>query len=391
MVTLLLFAALAAAPACALAAEAAEAKAPPKDLVITTLAGITVDTKAREVRLQGTVVLREGPLELFVCSEGTREHESVIAVRAQPADVTFALALLGLAPGKPGYTTEGGAFSPPAGEVLAITCRFQGADGKTHEVPAHRLLRLAGSESGLDRTIDWVYVGRAETEALRAANREGTVVCLSNFREAVIDVPFESTSDNAALVYEANPKVVPAPGTAVELVLRPEGRRIEPKKVQVEIVLETGKPPRLDGKEMDFETLARTVSSLPAVIRTTVLRVDPEEKFGRVMKVQRMLADALMQVHLALYEPKAEGPPPEAKPPLEASLDADDRVTAAGRTMPVAEFCKTVADLLGNADRLHLRAGPGASPRSVAEIMAAARDAGAGVTLSRGAQEGRKP
>ena len=363
------------------AAHAAETAGEAEGVVVKTLPGIEIDTRAREVRLKGEVVLQAGALELFVCSEGTREHESVLAVRARPSHVTFALALLDLAPGKPGFMTEGGAFSPPAGEVLDITCRYTGADGKGRSVPAHTLLRLAGSDAALDRPLEWVYVGRPEAEALRAADREGTVICLSNFPEAVIDVPFESTADNAALVYEANPKTVPKAGTPVELVIRPAGRRIEPKKVQIEVVLEKGKPPRLDGKETDFEALSKTVSRLPARIRTTLLRVDPEERFGRVMKVQRMLRDALMQVRLALYEPKAEAP--EKRPPLVVTVTADDQVTVGGKAMSAKDFRKKVGDLLGEATRLDLRAEPGTAARTVAEIMAAARDAGASVTFSR--------
>ncbi len=357
------------------------------DVVIKTLPGITVDTKAREVRLEAKVVLRKGPLELFVCSEGTREHESVLAVRARPSHVTFALALLDLSPGKPGFVTEGGAFSPPAGEVLRLTCRFTGADGKRRAAPAYRLLRLVGAGEGLDRPIDWVYVGRPEAEALRAADREGTVVCLSNFAEAVIDVPFESTSANADLVYEANPEVVPKVGTPVQLVIRPAGRRIEPKKVQVEVVLEKGKPARLDGKAMDLDTLAETVRNLPARIRTTVLHVDPEERFGRALKVQRLLRDALMQVHLALYEPKAEQPDADAAPPLEVAVTAEDTVKVGGKSLSLKAFCQQIGDLLGDARAIHLRADPATSARTVAQIMAAARDAGASVTFSR---EGKK-
>ena len=374
---------LAAAPA-AFAAGAAEKAGD----VVKTLPGIEVYTKAREVRLKSEVVLQTGALELFVCSEGTREHESVLAVRARPSHVTFALSLLGLDPGKPGFRTEGGAFSPPAGQVLEITCRFAGADGKQHEMPAYRFLRLAGSEAALDRRLDWVYVGRPEADALRAADREGTVVCLSNFPEAVIDVPFESTADNASLVYEANTEAVPKVGTAVEIVIRPTERRIEPKKVQVEVVLEKGKPPRLDGKEMDFETLSRTVSGLPARIRTTVLRVDPEEQFGRVMKVQQMLRDALMRVHLALYEPQADSGAPEQAPPLVVTVSAEGRVTVGENTMSAKEFRDQVNTLLGKARGVDLRADAEASFSTVAEIMAAARDAGASVTLSR---EGKKP
>lgn len=376
---------VAAAPA----APAAEpgVKTAAGDVVVKTLPGIEVDTKAREVRLKSEVVLRTGALELFVCSEGTREHESVLAVRARPSHVTFALSLLGLDPGKPGVTTEGGAYSPPAGRVLEITCRYKGPDGTPHEVPAYRFLRLAGSETALDRRLDWVFVGRPEADALRAADREGTVVCLSNFPEAVIDVPFESTADNAALVYEANPDAVPKVGTPVEIVLRPTERRIEPKQVQAEVVLEKGKPPRLDGKAMDLETLSATVSRLPARIRTTVLRVDPDERFGRVMKVHEALRNALMRVHMTLYEPAADGP--EKAPPLIVRLDAQGRVTVAGKTMPAEAFRQQVVDLVGKAARVDVRADAGASYSTVAEIMAAARDAGASVTLSREGDDGK--
>jgi len=376
---------LAAAPA-ALAAED-PAKSGAKDVVIKSLPGITVDTRPREVRLESEVVLQAGTLELFACSEGTREHESVLAVRARPSHVTFALSLLGLEPGKPGFTTEAGAFSPPAGRVLEISCRYKGPDDKTREVPAHTFLRLAGSEAALDRPLDWVYIGRKEADALRAADREGTVVCLSNFPEAVIDVPFQSTADNAALVYEANPETVPKVGTPVEIVIRPTGRRIEPKKVQVEVVLAKGKPPRLDGKAMDFEALSRAVSSLPARVRTTVLRVDPEERFGRAMKVHRMLRGALMQVHMTLYKPKAETPTPGQTPPLVVTVTAEGRVTVGGKTLSVQDFREQASALLGEAMRVDLRAEAGASSSTVAEIMAAARDAGASVTLSR---EGEK-
>ena len=58
-------------------------------------------------------------------------------------------------------------------------------------------------------------------------DREGTVVCLSNFVEAVIDVPFESTSVNTNLVYEANPDTVPPVGTRVRHAKFGEGRVLE--------------------------------------------------------------------------------------------------------------------------------------------------------------------
>ena len=320
-------------------AETPAEKTPPpeKPVVLTTLPGIVVDTGKGEVRLEGKVCLQEGALELVVCSEGTREHESVVVVKARPSHVTFALALLGLEPGQPAHRTEAGAFSPPAGETLEITARFftvsdeekarvdkliaEGAKPKDitvrktllKEVPAWKLLRLTGSEVEVARPIEWVYVGRPEKNMLVAADREGTVVCLSNFVEAVIDVPFESTAVNADLLYEANPDVVPPIGTPVELVIRPTGRRVEPKKVEIEVVVRKGEPPTLDGRPVTLEELRDAVNAMPAAIGAAALKADPDETFGRVMQVKEVLENALMQVKLIVLEPAAAGQPPPAK------------------------------------------------------------------------------
>jgi len=314
----------------------AEKALPPaeKPILLTTLPGIVVDTEKGEVRLEGKVCLQKGALELVVCSEGTREHESVVVVKARPSHVTFALALLGLEPGQPAHRTEAGAFSPPAGETLEIIARFftvsdeekarvdkllaEGAKPEDitvrktllKEVPAWKLLRLTGSEVEVTRPIEWVYIGRPEKNMLVAADREGTVACLSNFVEAVIDVPFESTAVNADLLYEANPDVVPPIGTPVELVIRPTGRRIEPKKVEIEVVVRKGQPPMLDGRPVTLEELKDAANRMPVSVRAAALKADPDETFGRVMQVKEVLENAMMQVELIVLPPAAAGQPP---------------------------------------------------------------------------------
>ncbi|MBE3070302.1 MAG: hypothetical protein IMZ66_08705 [Planctomycetes bacterium] len=378
---LALMAVASAAPA---AETPTEAPAPAKDVIIRTLPGIVVDTKAREVRLEGTVCLQRGALELFVCSQNSREHESVIVVKAKPSHVTFALSLLGLAPGKPGFATEGGAFSPPAGEMLDVAARFKGPDGKDVEVPAWRLMCLAGSDEGLDRAIEWVYVGRPEEAAMRAADREGTVVCLSNFTEAVIDVPFESTSVNASLLYMANPKVVPPRGTPVELIIRPAGKRIEPVKVEIDVALKRGKPIELDGKPIEPDALKEAVGGMPVAIRTAVLRAEPDERFGRVMEVNDILRNALMRVHMVVLLPKgAAAPAEETKPPLKIVITSDDQVVVGTARMSAGDFRAKASDLLKGVERVSLLVDAKAAMKTVAEVMAVARDSGAAVTLAR--------
>ncbi len=388
-VLLALFALTWSAPA-ALAAEKEGAAAPETapsapPVVLKTLPGITVDTGAREVRVESTVCLREGTLELFVCGEGTREHESVLAVKARPSHVTYALALLGLQPGKPGYRTVGGAFSPPAGEVLDITVRFtspptdEGDRPSPIEMPAYHLLRVAGTTNP-PRPIEWVYVGRPEAPALKAADEEGTVVCLSNFPMAVIDVPFKSTDVDANLLYEANPETIPPVGTPVEIVIKPVGRRKDPVKVETEVVVKKGEPLRLDGKEVDLEALGDAVARMPAVIRSAVVRCDPDERVGRVLQVRDALAGALMRVTLiamaAEGEPPAEPPAPPSEPVV-LQVSANGQVCLGdGEPMALADFTERAADLLEGKDRVTIAAGKDVSWKVVAELMAAVRRLG---------------
>jgi len=295
-------------------AETEATSAPAQAVVLKTLPGIVVDTQRREIVLEGRVCLQEGALELVVCSQGTREHESIVVVKARPSHLSFALALVGVEPGQPGHVTEAGAFSPPAGQVLDVTARFlrtQTVDGQEHtetvEVPLWKLLALTGRGAALERPIEWVAVARPEEAALRAADREGTVLCLSNFPEAVIDVPFESTAVNANLVYEANPAVVPPVGTPVELVIHPTARRIEPKKVQVEVILRKGRPAELDGKEMNLAEIKDAINAMPISVRAAALKADADETFGRVMQVKDLLEDAMMRVRLLVLAPGETG------------------------------------------------------------------------------------
>jgi biopolymer transport protein ExbD len=374
--------------------QAAESPSAPEVAVIKTLPGIVVDLKAKEVRLEGIVCLQKGALELLICSKGTREHESVVVVQAKPSHVTFALSLLGLGRGQPGYRTESGAFSPPAGAAVDILVRFSrpAADGKaeTVEVPAWKLLRPSGSQSDLEQPLQWVYVGLAGKEDLVASDREGTVVCLSNFPEAVLDVPFASTSANADLLYEANPRIVPAVGTPVEVILRPTGQVVAPKKVEIVVVLRKGQPVLLDGQAVTLDELRRLASGMPATIQSAVLKADADEPFGRVMEVKAALEDALMRVRLMVA-----GPEKAAAAPLAIFLAADGKVRvgpsrASGssddKAVSLEEFRAKAAELLKGVTQVNLTAEAGASAKAAEEVMGIVRGLGATVELLRAAE-----
>ena len=59
------------------------------------------DRKAKKVILRARVVLREGYLEHFMCSKGTKEHEAILATDAVPHLIHAGLLLTGAEAGHP--------------------------------------------------------------------------------------------------------------------------------------------------------------------------------------------------------------------------------------------------------------------------------------------------
>jgi biopolymer transport protein ExbD len=255
-----------------------------------------------------------------------------------------------------------------------------GGAKKTHvrEVPAWKLLRLSGAQAGLVRPVEWVYCGQQNRAALEAADAEGTLVCLANFATAILDVPFESTDVNKDLLYEANAEVIPPRGTAAEVVLRPTGRRVEPRKVEIEVVLKKDQPPALDGRSLGLEAFREAVHATPAEVRTAVLRADPEERFGRVMEVYNVLRDALMRVTLVVLK---EAPPAAAGPPPRVAVLANDCVRVGNLVLSLFDLRRKGADLLKGADQVVLVPEKGASWKTVAEAMTVLREAGITATV----------
>ena len=112
------------------------------------------DPKAKKVVLRARVVLREGYLEHFMCSKGTKEHEAILATDAIPHKIHAGLLLTGA---EPGHTVRFlPKFEPPTGSVIAIDLRWQ-QDGRTHQCDARQWVRDEKAKAPL--AIDWVFAG----------------------------------------------------------------------------------------------------------------------------------------------------------------------------------------------------------------------------------------
>ena len=188
---------------------------------------IWVDMKKKEVLVGGFICLRGGVLEMFACPEGTKEHESVIAVFAEPEVVHTALVAIGAKKGNPVQYDP--TYKPASGAKMTIEVMWK-EDGKVVKRNAKEMVRQINSGKTLQH--DWVFGGSAiwkntpESEPYYLANG-GEFICVSNFPSAMMDLPIESTSTDEALLFEAFTEKIPPLKTRVLIKLVPEIKKDE--------------------------------------------------------------------------------------------------------------------------------------------------------------------
>ena len=210
-------------------------KADPKSTLIENPAkkGLVLevlpDKKTKRVGVEAEVCLVKGPLEVFACRQGTKEHESVVRINQNARDIHELLLLAGATAGKPAQfvdpKTNEPAFKPATGSKIRLTvCYTKG--GKVHTHPAQEWVWNSEKKKPLE--ADWVFAGsilitdpdRPDTPPYYAAN-SGEVVAISNFPYAMLDLTIEVTKDDAQLNYEVKADKMPPLGSKVWLILEP--------------------------------------------------------------------------------------------------------------------------------------------------------------------------
>jgi hypothetical protein len=180
---------------------------------------VWVDLRGRKVVVGGAVALDEGPIEFFACPQLTKEHESVIAVKASARLVHAALLAIGLVPGKP--VSFDPVYTAATGPAVRIMLRWRDADGAAQEADARTWVR--NSRTGKVLEADWVFAGSSlwkDPDGQEHYQADaGDFICVSNFPTATLDLPIESSQSNEALLFEVFPGRVPPVGTVVDLVL----------------------------------------------------------------------------------------------------------------------------------------------------------------------------
>lgn len=179
------------------------------------------DPREKRLVLRARVALREGPLEHLLCLKGTKEHEAILATDAVPRMIHAGLILTGAKQGHPVRFLP--KFEPPTGSPIAMQIEWQ-EGGKTHTADARSWVKQ--DQSKLPLTQDWVFAGSEifedpDTKKPIYAADDGDLFTVANFANAILDLPFASTANDANRAFVANTEKIPPRGTLVTMFLRP--------------------------------------------------------------------------------------------------------------------------------------------------------------------------
>jgi hypothetical protein len=184
---------------------------------------VFIDSKNKQVVMEGDVCLVKGFLEMFACLKGTKEHESVVAVRTKAFVVHAALLALGAKPGSPAKFEP--KYAPATGPKVGVQVYWTDEKGNRRTARGQEWVRDVKTKKAM--TYDWVFAGSGfyvDEESKRQFYQadSGDFICVSNFPSAMLDIPVESSSDNDNLMFEAFTENIPPKGTKVMVVLTPE-------------------------------------------------------------------------------------------------------------------------------------------------------------------------
>lgn len=211
--------------------------------------GVAINLDERCVDIAGTICLDKGMLELVACTKGTKEHESIVAIEAQPMHIHTALLLLGARAGNPailrpplGEEDKGWIDLPPRGDAVEVLLVFPDKTGKPVAHPISKFITRAASETEApgNADTDQKAEGRFPTHTFLFAgsrlvgggpeprkylsDESGNVISVVTFGDELLCLPGVHSDQKASLQWQINAANLPLVGTKVTLRLRPQNK-----------------------------------------------------------------------------------------------------------------------------------------------------------------------
>ena len=180
---------------------------------------IWLDHKNKQVIVGGKVCLDAGQLEMLICPQGTKEHETIVSVNAESWQVHAALLAVGAKQGVPcRWVPE---YTPAWGPKIDVQMMWR--DEKTNKVKT-----IDGKQWILEidtqKPITHEFVFGGSIEQIAGGGRQyladaGELICLANFATSTIDLRI--VDPNANLFFEANTPLIPPINTQIYTIIKP--------------------------------------------------------------------------------------------------------------------------------------------------------------------------
>jgi hypothetical protein len=201
---------------------AAAFRPPPGATPLSKTGRLWIDPARSRVYVDGYVALKRGPLEMFACPVGTKEHESIVAALAKSREVHAALLAVKASPGTPVRFLPD--FLPPTGQVIRVWVCWYDSKDQFHAVDAREWIEDLETEKAM--AAEWVFAGSGfwqDPEDKREYYQAdaGDMICVSNFASAMLDVAISSSAEAGSLRFIPMESKIPDRQTPVRLVLVP--------------------------------------------------------------------------------------------------------------------------------------------------------------------------
>ncbi len=193
-------------------------------LQVPTLDHMTLNLDEQAVDIEVSFCKPTDKLELILCTDKGRVHESLLSTQARPQDIHIMLLLLGAQAGNPHYerppTAAGESWVLVAAQGARITATLVLPDAP-QEYPLGAFLQHSDGQTGF--TEDFLFAGsrlRADQQGGAAhylANYSGNIISLSSFDDEVLCLEQFTSQENTLLEWIAHMPAehTPVPQTAL--------------------------------------------------------------------------------------------------------------------------------------------------------------------------------
>ncbi len=203
----------------------------PDKTIFAELTGPEGKKKVVRIGLVCEVCLREGPLEVFLCKKGTKEHEAIVRVDADAQFIHLALETAGAEAGKPTQfidpKTEEPKWKAATGSKVNVLVHYT-RGGKAYTHPAQEWIWDIKKKAAIPH--GWVFPGSVTItdpdngKKFYGAN-SGDIISISNFPFSMLEMPVEISKDDANLTYEAKTEKIPPLFSKVWVILEPVAKK----------------------------------------------------------------------------------------------------------------------------------------------------------------------